>query len=100
MPEKMTSGDASRIQSANVSLTRQIAQLEVDIRLTHFLVQAKSGGDMSSQGFPARAQSAAAHNATAGATSGTAGGSSQRGANSGGASMGGSGKGGSTNGKK
>ncbi|KAJ4394845.1 hypothetical protein N0V93_004065 [Gnomoniopsis smithogilvyi] len=41
---QMSQADASRIQSSN----------------------AKSGGDMSSGGFAARAQSAAAHNANAG----------------------------------
>lgn len=45
--------------------------------------QAKSGGDMTSSGFPARAQSAAANNANAAAA-----------ANGGGATGGNSGKGG------
>lgn len=53
----MSSSDASRIQSTQVSTVTSF--------VLHILTytQAKSGGNMSSSGFAARAQSAAATNA-------------------------------------
>lgn len=73
---QMTSSDASRIQSSNVGNpipSSPTIPPNADIR-TPF--QAKSGGDMSSSGFSARAQSAAATNENAGkAGSGNNGGS-------------------------
>lgn len=61
----MTQGDGARIQSAQVSLPDSSAH-GIDLTLS----KAKSGGDMSSGGFAARAQSAGAHNANNAASSG------------------------------
>lgn len=74
----MTSSDASRIQGGQVRVTNLCggrSGTQADIPL-----QAKSGGDMSSGGFAARAQSAAAHNANAGAGGGQNGGGQSGGA--------------------
>lgn len=61
----MTQADAARIQST------QVSELKVHLYFqpsTNIHSKAKGGGDMTSGGFAARAQAAAAHNATAGKT--------------------------------
>lgn len=62
---QMTKDDAARIQSANVSNLQGDAQPERKHLLTSDLTQAKNDGDMSSSGFPARAQAAGDKNANA-----------------------------------
>jgi hypothetical protein len=63
---QMTKDDASRIQSTQVTLT-----IELTISISTNCSQAKSGGDMSSGGFAARAQGAGDKNANTGNVQGS-----------------------------
>lgn len=68
MSNQMTREDASRIQSATVR--QLILAAHKKLTLDDVLVQERAGGDMSSGGFPARAQAAAAANAAGNAGKG------------------------------
>jgi hypothetical protein len=66
----MSKGDASRIQSTQVSFSTIIHWFPSWPRADVLFLQDKSGGDMSSGGFAARAQGAGDRNANAGGKQG------------------------------